>query len=97
MLFVSFLAHQLDIGLLVLLFCCVSALFFNVLPSVWSYRVVLLLVHQLDISGLTVPPANSNLVLSGLGLRPERVFVFVLFCFVFSFSFLFLSFLPFYS
>ena len=49
--------------------------------------------------GLTVPPANSNLVPSGLGLLPERMFVVVLFlfylfcfiCFVFFHS---LSFLP---
>ena len=36
--------------------------------------------------GLTVPPANSNLVPSGLGLLPEHV---RLFLFHFSFHFLF--------
>ena len=37
-------------------------------------------VHQLDTSyGLTVSPANSNLVPSRLGLLPERVFVSVFF------------------
>ena len=40
------------------------------------------------IIGLTVPPANSNLVHSGLGLLPERMFFFFFFphfsCFFFS-------------
>ena len=81
---------------------CVSALFssFLVLSSVWSSRVVLLLVHHLDIRiiGLIVP-ANSNLVVpSGLGLRPEHILILVsFFCSpffpFFSFHFLSVSFL----
>ena len=42
------------------------------------------------IIGLTVPPANSNLVPSGLRLLPDRMFVFA----SFFFSFLFFSFFP---
>ena len=47
------LPHQLDIEMLVWFFeFCVAALFFFFLflPSVWSCRAVLLLVHHLDIS-----------------------------------------------
>ena len=46
------LPHQLDIEMLVWFFeLCVAALFFFLfLPSFWSYRAVLLLVHHLDIS-----------------------------------------------
>ena len=40
--------------------------------------------------------ANINVIPSGVGLRPKRMFVFVCFSFLF-FSFLFLSFLPFIS
>ena len=55
---VSSLPHQLDIEILVRFFeLCVAALiffpfffFFLFLPSVWSYRAVVRLVHHLDIS-----------------------------------------------
>ena len=51
---VSSLPHQLDIEMLVWFFeLCVAALFFSFLlflPSVWSCRAVVLLVHHLDIS-----------------------------------------------
>ena len=47
------------------------------------------------IIGLTVPPANSKLVPSGLGLLPERMFA--LFHFSISFSFYFLFFPVFFA
>ena len=64
------------------------------LPSVWSCRVVLLLVSPGHIIGLIVP-ANSNLVHSELGLRPERMHYglgFIFFPFVLFLSSPFLSF-----
>ena len=81
----SSLANHLDIGLLFLFFspvslpssCLVFRLVFSCRPSVGP--------SAGHIVGLIVP-ANSNLVPSGLGLRPERMFV--------SFHFSFLS-LPF--
>ena len=97
---VSSLAHQLDIGLVVLVIalslpcaCLVFCLIFLCPRSVGP--------SAGHIIGLIIP-TNSNLVSSGLGLRPERMFVlfcFVLFCFlhlsfffVLFFSFLFSSF-----
>ena len=63
-----------------------------VLPSCWLVSVSFLcrpsVIHQLDkFIGLTVA-ADSNLVPSGLGLRPERMLVFLHSCFCF------LSFFP---
>ena len=65
------------------------------LPSVWSCRVVLLNGNHLDIG-----PANGNLVLSGLGLRPVRMhndfgFVFFFPLFLSPFPLRFFPFCPF--
>ena len=79
---------------------CGLLLFFSALslPSSWlvlrlPFFCRLSVVHELDTSfccGLTVPPANSNLVPSRLDLLPERMFV------LFHFSnFFFFSVLPF--
>ena len=46
--------------------------------SVWPFSSSFCCPSAAHIIGLTVPLANSNLVPSGLGLLPERMFVFVL-------------------
>ena len=53
------------------------------LSSVWPFSSSFCCPSAGHIIGMTVPPANSNLVPSGLGLLPERMFVFVSFCTLF--------------
>ena len=80
------MAHQLDIHietLIIAFFSSVSALFFSFLV----FRLVLLCRPSIgpstgNILGLIVS-VNSNLIPSGLGLRPERLFVLVSFFFLF--------------
>ena len=73
---------------------CVLLLFFSALslPSswlaLWAFSSSFCCPSDGHIIGLTVPPANSNLVPSGLGLLPEHL---RLFLFHFS-SFLYFSF-----
>ena len=84
-LFVSSLTHQLDIGLLV----------FRSLFSAW-YSCNALILCYVDPSsagnniGLIVSYRQTTALPSGLGLRPERVFVLFLPFMFFPFSFLFL-------
>ena len=59
------------------------------LSSVWHFLSYFCCPSAGHIIGLTVPPANSNLVPSRLGLLPERMFV------LFHFSIFFYSFLSF--
>ena len=56
------------------------------LSSVWLFLSSFCCLSAGHIIGLTVPPANSNLVPSGLRLLPERMFV------LFHFSFFFFCF-----
>ena len=58
------------------------------LSSVWPFSSSFCCPSAGHIIGLTVPPANSSLVPSGLGLLPEHVCLFL-----FHFSFYFLCFL----
>ena len=55
------------------------------LSSVWHFLSSFCCPSAGHIIGLTIPPPNSNLVPSRLGLLPERM----LFCFIFRFFFLF--------
>ena len=72
-------------GLLFVFFGFVSALILAVF--VWPFLSFFCCPSAGHIIGLTVSPANSNLVPSGLGLLPERMHV--CFCFIFHlFSFL---------
>ena len=57
------------------------------LSSVWPFLSSFCCPSAGHIVGLTVPPANNNLVPSGLGLLPERMFAFVSFFISFSFIF----------
>ena len=82
------------VGLLLCYEICLFPLL--VLSSVWSFRVVLLLVHQLDISQDWSYQQTATLSPCGLGLRPESMFVFVSLFFFFSCFFYFPScFFPF--
>ena len=68
-------------GLLFVFFGFVSALILAVF--VWPFLSFFCCPSAGRIIGLTVSPANSNLVPSGLGLLPERMHV--SFCFIFHF------------
>ena len=61
------------------------------LSSVWHILSSFCCPSAGHIIGLTVPPANSNLVPSRLGLLPERMFVFSHFSIFFSLLFFFPS------
>ena len=61
------------------------------LSSVWHFLSYFCCPSAGHIIGLTVPPANSNLVPSRLGLLPERMFVFSHFSIFFSLLFFFPS------
>ena len=78
---------------------CIVFLFLSclVLSCVWSHRVVLLLVHQLEVSwDWSYHQQTTTLFPRDSGLRPERIFVLVSFLFgLFSFPFFF-CFFPFY-
>ena len=76
---------------------CGLLLLFSALPlpsswPVWPFLSSFCCPSAGHIIGLTVPPANSDLLPSGLGLLPERMYVFD--SFFFFFSFLFFSFFP---
>ena len=75
--------HHLD-AVYSCFFCFVSASSWLVLRLAF-FVVLLLSISWTHVTGLTVPPANSNLVPSGLGLFPDRMFVLLHFSFSFSF------------
>ena len=78
------------------LFCSLSALCCACLPSGLLFTSFCCpSTGHFIINGLTVPPPNTNLVLSRLGLIPERIIVFAsFFNFTFSLSlFTFLSYI----